>query len=256
MRILALGDVVGAAAVQYLSERLWNIRERERLDAVIVNGENATEIRGLSARDAQSLLDAGADVITLGNHAFGIRDLYPFLENSVQIVRPANYSPQAPGAGYTVCKIAGWRMLCINVSGVMYLDSLASPFDTVERILKREAGNYDFAVMDIHAEATAEKLALAYCFDGKIAAMFGTHTHIPTADLRILKNGSGYVTDLGMCGPIDGILGAAKESVIEKFRLQMPVRFSVAEGTVRAQGALFEIDPDTNRTLSLQRMEF
>lgn len=256
MRILTLGDVVGTAAVRYLSKHLWQFRDKEQIDAVIVNGENATEIRGLSAKDAQEILDAGADVITLGNHAFGIRDIYPFLENSDQVIRPANYPPQAPGAGYTFMNVGGWRMLCINVSGRTYLEPLASPFDTVDRILEREKGNYDFSVMDIHAEATSEKLALAHYFDGRIGAMFGTHTHIPTADERILKKGSGYVTDLGMCGPVDSILGTEKECVIDRFRFQMPVRFEVASGDVEAQGVIFKINPQTNQATEVRRIRF
>ena len=256
MRILALGDVVGTAAVAYLSEHLWKFRDREKIDAVIVNGENASEIRGLSARDASALLSAGADVITLGNHAFGIRDLYPFLEDSDDVIRPANYPPQAPGAGYTVKEVCGWRMLCINVSGRVYLDPLSSPFDTVDRILDREKGNYDFAVMDIHAEATSEKLALAHYFDGRIGAIFGTHTHVPTADTRVLKKGSGYVTDLGMCGPVDGIIGTCAENVIDRFRFMMPTRFEVAGGEIEAMGVIFEIDPSKNRTLEVKRISF
>ncbi len=256
MRILTLGDVVGSSAVRYLSEHLWKFRDKEKIDAVIVNGENATEIRGLSAKDAQTLLDAGADVLTLGNHAYGIRDLYAFLEDSDRIIRPANYPPQAPGAGYTVIDVCGWKMLCINVSGRVYLDPLASPFDTVDRILEREKGNYDFSVMDIHAEATSEKLALSHYFDGRIGAMFGTHTHVPTADGRVLKRGSGYVTDLGMCGPIDSILGTDADRVIEKFRFQMPVRFEVASGEIEAQGVIFEIDPQKNQTTDVRRICF
>ena len=254
MRILALGDVVGTRSIDYLRERLWAFRQRERIDFVIANGENATEIRGIGARDARQLLDTGVDLITLGNHTYGMRDVYAFLEESTQIIRPANYPPEAPGNGYTVVRIDGWRVLCINVNGRAYMDAFASPFDTVDRILAREAGNYDLSVMDIHAEATSEKLAIAHYFDGRIDVMFGTHTHVPTADTRILPRGSGYVTDLGMCGPVDGILGTAKEPVIEKFRTLMPVRFSVADGAIEAQGVLFELDG--NRVKSLRRIVF
>ena len=256
MRILALGDVVGRAAIEYLKKRLWEIRRRERVDAVIVNGENATEIRGLCAADARALLDAGADLITLGNHAYGMRDLYPLLENETRIIRPANYPPQAPGNGYTLLRIDGWRLLCINVSGRVYLDPLADPFEAVEKILEREKGSYDAAIMDIHAEATSEKLALAYEFDGRVQVMFGTHTHIPTADARILPHGSGYVTDLGMCGPTDSILGTKKEAVIYRFRTQMPTRFEVAEGPLSAQGVLFDLDCDQKKVTAVKRITF
>lgn len=254
MRILALGDVVGSRTIDYLQDTLWRIRQKESVDLVIANGENATEIRGLSAGDAKALLDTGVDVITLGNHTYGMRDLYPFLEEATNVIRPANYPPEAPGSGYTIVRIDGWRVLCINVNGRVYLDAFASPFDTVDRILEREKGNYDLSVMDVHAEATSEKLALAHYFDGRIDVMFGTHTHVPTADEGILPKGSGYVTDLGMCGPVNGILGTAKEPVIERFRTLMPVRFAVADGEIRAQGVLF--DWDGSRVKSVKRLAF
>jgi len=242
MRILALGDVVGGSAVEYLKQELWNIRKREKIDFVVANGENATEIRGLSVLDADKLVSAGVDLITLGNHAFGLSVLYDYLDNSPHIIRPANYPPEAPGNGYTVYTAEGWRILCINICGRVFMDPLASPFDTVDRILEREEENYDFALMDIHAEATSEKMAIARYFDGRVAVMFGTHTHVPTADLQILPGGSGYVTDLGMCGPRDGIIGTDAQQVIRRFRTMMPTRFSVAGGEVKCDGVIFETD--------------
>lgn len=256
MRILALGDVVGTKTIDYLNRSLWSFRKEERIDLVIANCENATDIRGLSAKDAESLLDTGIDVITLGNHAFGIRDLYPYLDRKECIIRPANYPPKSPGNGYTVMRIDGWRVLCINVSGRVYLDPLADPFDTADRILEREKGNYDLSVMDIHAEATSEKLALAHYFDGRIDLIFGTHTHVPTADEQILPNGTAYVTDLGMCGPTNGVIGTATEDVIARFRTMMPVHFRVAEGDIRAQGLVCEIDCTTKKVKELKRVQF
>ena len=256
MRILALGDVVGTKTVEYLNRSLWTFRKKERIDLVIANCENATDIRGLSAKDAEALLNAGIDLITLGNHAFGIRDLYPYLDSKECIIRPANYPPKSPGNGYTVIRIDGWRVLCINVSGRVYLDPLADPFDTADRILEREKGNYDLSVMDIHAEATSEKLALAHYFDGRVHLMFGTHTHVPTADEQILPRGSAYVTDLGMCGPTNGIIGTQKDTVIEKFRTMMPAHFHVADGPIRAYGIVCEIDGDTKKVKELKRIQF
>lgn len=257
MRILALGDVVGRETVGYLSRTLWSFRKQERIDFTVANGENTSDIRGLSAADATDLLDAGIDLITLGNHAFGCRDLYDFLDNhSERIIRPANYPPASPGSGYTLLNVDGWRLLCINVSGRVYLDPLACPFETVERILEREKGAYDLALMDIHAEATSEKLALARYFDGRVQVMFGTHTHVPTADERVLPGGSGYITDLGMSGPVDGILGTDTEAVIHRFRTQMPTRFSVATGKVEVQGAIFDLDESARRVRSVKRVVF
>ena len=256
MKVLAIGDVVGAAGVEYLKEKLWRERERLGADFVVVNGENAAEIHGMGASDAEAILSAGADLITLGNHTYGKRDVYSVLSDSECIIRPANYPPLAPGGGYTVLSIDGWRILCINVMGTALMESLACPFATVERILEREAGSYDFALLDIHAEATAEKIALARYFDGRIAVMFGTHTHVQTADEQILPRGSGYITDLGMTGPVGGVIGADAAAVIEKFRTKMPVRFKVAEGASAATGALFELDSQCKKVIRVSRVRF
>ncbi|MBQ9760329.1 MAG: YmdB family metallophosphoesterase [Clostridia bacterium] len=256
MKILALGDIVGTRTVEYLQNNLRGVVSRERIDLVVANGENTTDIRGLCARDARALLDCGIDVITLGNHAFGMRDIYPLLDEETRIIRPANYPPEVPGSGYTLIRADGFRILVINISGCTQLEPLACPFETVERILAREAGGYDLAIMDIHAESTSEKLALAYCFDGKIQVMFGTHTHVPTADEQILPNGSGYLTDLGMCGPVHSVIGADIDSVIRRFRTHLPTHFTVADGTLRANGAIFDVDMDAKRVRSVRRIVF
>lgn len=257
MRILALGDVVGQVAIEYLADKLWAFRSKEKIDFCVANGENATEIRGISAADAEALLGTGVDLITLGNHAFGMRDIYSYLDtNEHSIIRPANYPTDAPGVGYTICDVGGWRVLCMNVSGRVYLDPLASPFDTVDRILEREDGRYDLALLDIHAEATSEKLALGRYFDGRVQVLFGTHTHVPTADEQILPHGSGYITDLGMCGPVDGILGTDADAVIHRFRTLMPTRFSVASGAVQAQGVIFDVDENAKKVRSVRRVVF
>lgn len=257
MRILALGDVVGHVAIDYLADKLWAFRSKEKIDFCVANGENATEIRGISAADAEALLGTGVDLITLGNHAFGMKDIYSYLDaNEHCIIRPANYPTDAPGVGYTNCDVNGWRVLCINVSGRVYLDPLASPFDTVDRILEREDGRYDLALLDIHAEATSEKLAIGRYFDGRVQVMFGTHTHVPTADEQILPHGSGYITDLGMCGPVDGILGTDADAVIHRFRTMMPTRFSVASGDVKAQGVIFDVDEGAKKVRSVKRVVF
>ncbi len=256
MKILAIGDVVGSRAVEYLKEKLWRERERHSADFVVVNGENAAEIHGIGTADAEALFAAGADLITLGNHTYGRRDICTLLGDSDAIIRPANYPPMAPGGGYTILNISGWRILGINVMGTALMDSLACPFATVDRILEREKGNYDFALMDIHAETTSEKIALGRYFDGRIAVMFGTHTHVQTADEQILPQGSGYITDLGMTGPIHGVIGSDAASVIERFRTRMPVRFTVAEGEIRAEGALFTVDPSSARVTEVRRIRF
>ncbi|MBE6667686.1 MAG: YmdB family metallophosphoesterase [Ruminococcaceae bacterium] len=256
MKILAVGDVVGARAVEYLQDNLWKIRNENQIEFTVVNGENAAEIHGISALDAKTLISSGADLITLGNHTYGRRDICELLSESESIIRPANYPPMAPGGGYTLLNINGWRVLGINILGTALMESLACPFSTVDRILEREKGNYDFAILDIHAETTSEKLALARYFDGRIAVIFGTHTHVQTADEQILPNGSGYITDLGMTGPVNGIIGTEADAVIEKFRTKMPVRFRVADGEIRSCGAIFDLDTDTKKVKSVRRIVF
>lgn len=256
MKILAIGDIVGTKSVQYLKEKLWGVRRENGIDLVVANGENASDIHGIGVADAELIFESGADVITLGNHTYGRRDIYTLLGDSQYIIRPANYPALAVGGGYTTVKIGGWRILCINVMGTALMEPLACPFATVDRILEREAGSYDLAVMDIHAEATSEKIALAKYFDGRINVMFGTHTHVPTADEQILPCGSGYITDLGMTGPIGGVIGADAASVIEKFRTKMPVRFKVAEGDIVAMGAIFTLDDSTRRVTEVRRIKF
>ena len=256
MKILAIGDVVGKTALDYLSKNLWKKRDELGAEFVTVNGENATDIYGISRADAELLLSSGADLITLGNHAFGKRDLFTLLGDSESIIRPANYPPLAPGGGYSILNISGWRILCINILGTALMESLACPFATVDKILERESGRYDLAVMDIHAESTSEKIALGRYFDGRISVMFGTHTHVPTADEQILPLGSGYITDIGMTGPDNSIIGADANAVIERMRTKISGRLTVGDGSITACGALFDVDCSTGKVKSVRRIKF
>lgn len=241
MRILAIGDIVGSVTVGYLETALWRIRNEKKIDFVIANGENAAEIRGINSAEAKRLFDAGVDVLTLGNHAFGQRDISSLLESDSRIIRPANYPAAAPGNGYTVLDLSGWRVLCINLCGRVFMDAFADPFETAEKILAREKGKYDISVLDIHAEATSEKWALARALDGKISVMYGTHTHVTTADEQLLPGGSMWQTDLGMSGPVGGVIGTKTESVLGRFRTLMPVRFDVADGPIEVHGTVFDL---------------
>lgn len=256
IKILTLGDVVGNAAVEYLKNNLWKFRSSVGADFVVANGENAADIHGISTTNAQDMFDAGVDLITLGNHTYGRRDICTLLSDSQSIIRPANYPPLAPGSGYTILNVCGWRILGINILGTALMESMACPFATVERILEREKGNYDIALLDIHAEATSEKNALGRYFDGRIHVIFGTHTHVPTADEQILRNGSGYITDIGMTGPVDSVIGTDTATVIEKLRTKIPARYTVASGEIRAQGALFTINTDNMRVTRVERVTF
>ncbi len=254
MKILAIGDVVGPAAIEYMATKLRNFISAERISLTLVNGENASVGNGLYRADAEAILDAGADVITGGNHIWQKKDLRDFLDTSERMIRPANYPSANPGNGYTIADADGYRVLVMNVMGVIYGEALADPFETVERILKREEGNYDIAALDIHAETTSEKYALARYFDGRINVIYGTHTHVPTADEQILPRGSGYITDLGMTGPHDSILGVKSECIIHKLTTKLPTKFEIAENDLRVNGAMFELDPSTGKVSKVTRV--
>ena len=256
MRILAIGDIVGLKTVEYLREKLWAFRKENKIDLTVANGENTNDIFGLGIDEAKDLLDCGVDVITTGNHVWGRRDIYDFLDGSENVIRPVNYPSGSPGSGYTIVDTDGFKILCINVLGTVFMDSLASPFEAVDAVLEREKGNYDIALLDVHAEATSEKLAMGYHFDGRIQAIFGTHTHVQTADERVLEGGSGYITDLGMTGPTDGVLGVDRECVLYRFLTKMPKRYVVAQGDIEAQGAIFDIDPFAKKTNRVTRVKF
>ncbi len=257
MKILAIGDIVGSISIDYLSKNLSSFVRENKIDFVIANGENANEIKGISKSDAEALYNIGVDFITLGNHAFGKKDIYGFLDNNEhRIIRPCNFPAKAPGSGYNIVNIDGYKTLIINALGTMYMTPLNSPFEVIDRILEREMGNYDFSILDIHAEATSEKLAIAHYFDGKITVIFGTHTHVQTADEQILPKGSAYITDIGMTGPINSILGTKIDTIINKFTLQTPQYFTVAEGDVRGNGVIFDINPHSSRVSSIQRVTF
>jgi len=255
-KILAIGDVVGPAAVKYLTEKLWKYRKEKGIHMVVCNAENAALGNGLDPQSADALLAGGCDILTGGNHIFRKKEIRRYLEYSRTLVRPANYPYGTPGNGYTFADIDGYRVLVINVLGVIYLDALACPFATVDRILEREAGRYDFAVLDIHAEATSEKIAIGRYFDGRINVIFGTHTHVATADTVILPKGTGYVTDLGMTGPNDGVLGVRADIIIEKLRTKLPVKFELAEGEIEANGVIFTIDTLTGFVTAAERVKF
>lgn len=257
LKILTVGDVVGQVGLAHLQATLHAQKQALGVDLCIVNGENASEIKGICKHDAEQLLLAGADVITLGNHAYSAPDIGTFLDDRGDvIIRPANFPAANPGYGYTVTEVCGVRILCINLLGTVNMQPLDNPFLTLERILDTQKGNYDIAVLDMHAEATSEKYAIARAFDGRLAAIFGTHTHVATADLQILPGGTGYVTDLGMTGPEGGIIGAKTEPVLRMLRDHMPARFSVADGRVRAHAVLFCIDTEKGRTTSAKQLIF
>ena len=256
MKILVLGDIVGVCAIDYLKKTLWQKRRELGIDFVVANAENASDIHGLSKNHAEDILDAGVDFMTMGNHTFAKRDLYGYLdENPDKIIRPANYPASAPGYGSSIVNVDGYKILIMNVQGTAFMEPLDSPFDAIECILGAEEGKYDFSILDIHAEATSEKYAIARYFDGKINMMFGTHTHVQTADEQILPAGSAYITDVGMVGPTNGILGTDATAVIYKMKNHLPSRFTVADGDIKATGVIFDLNTTTSRA-TVKRVRF
>lgn len=257
IKLLCLGDVVGEEGVSFLEAggRLRKLKQKYGADLVIVNGENSAKGNGMSVESAGRLYDAGADIITGGNHTFRRREIYNMLDDEKYLVRPANYPPEAPGMGYVITEVGMSRVLVMNVMGVVYLDPMTPPADVVAKILEGEKGNYDVAVCDIHAEATSEKMFLARYFDGRLSVVFGTHTHVATADAQVLPGGTGYITDLGMCGSMNGILGVKTESIVHKFTVKTPNVFEAASGNCMINGAYFEIDEKSGKCVSAERVE-
>ncbi len=257
VKVLAIGDVTSPGGVAHLEKNLWRVRRENKIDLCIVNAENASVVYSYTPEQAERLLMAGADVLSGGNHTLCQRASLGILEENEALLRPINFGEGAPGRGYTVVNVKGYRVMVICAMGNVHIEpTLDAPFSFIERVLERESGRYDFAVLDIHAEATGEKLAVAFAFDGKISAVFGTHTHVPTADLRILPEGTGYVSDLGMCGESGGILGMEASGVVKKIRSHLPDRFTQATGEVVADGVIFDIDEASGRTVSLRRISF
>lgn len=258
MNILAIGDIVGTNGRDYLVQNLWAYRRAHNIGLVIANGENVCtgSGNGIDPDSADMLLSAGVDVLTGGNHSFRRFDFYNMLDDTACILRPANYPAEAPGCGDCVIEAEGIRFLIMNVMGTMYTQSLACPFETVERILARRSGEYDVAILDIHAEATAEKAALAYYFDGRIHAIFGTHTHVQTNDAQILPKGTGFLTDLGMTGPIRSVLGITTDVAIKQMKSKLPTKFVLAGGKVEAQGAIYRLNAQNRRIEMVENVKF
>lgn len=257
IKILAVGDVVGESGVAYLSGgRLRRLADKLGADAVIVNGENSSKTNCITPDSAEAIFDAGADVITGGNHTLKRYHTYDYLDSHPNCIRPANYPSDAPGDGYTVIDCLGWRLLVINLLGTTFMDPLDSPFKTADKILETMRGKYDIAVLDIHAEATSEKMCLARYLDGRVSVVFGTHTHVQTSDACVLPGGTGYITDLGMTGPVEGVLGVKSENAMHKFLKRTPIFFEHASGEAAAHGALFCIDTDSGKCISADGITF
>lgn len=242
VRVLFLGDIVGEPGRSAVLAALPGLREEFATDFVVANGENAAGGLGITPRIADSLLEGGVDVITLGNHTYRHHEVYPYLDEQDRIVRPANFARGNPGHGSCVVTADGVRLAVLNLSGTVLMEAARSPFPEAEARVAELRDAADLVLVDFHAETTSEKVAMGWHLDGRVLAVIGTHTHVPTADARVLPGGSAYISDAGMCGPRDSVIGVKKEQALERFLTAMPVRFETATGDVWVMGVLIEAD--------------
>ena len=253
MKVLAVGDVVGTPGLDRIRKSLRFLKRTTGADLVIVNGENVSGV-GLTPNQAEDILDAGADLITLGNHSFSRREIVPYLDDCPCIIRPANFAPQTPGQGLRVLDTKFGDVAVINLIGRCGMDfGPDNPFLVIEKLLKEV--DTKLVLIDFHAEATSEKLAMGYMLDGRVSALWGTHTHVPTADAQVLPKGTGYVTDLGMTGPKNSVLGVRAQQSIAKFRGDLTSRYQWADGPTKLEAALFTIDTNTGLCLRAERVD-
>ncbi len=255
MKILAIGDLVGNCAIKELREKLPIIRKEENIDFVIVNGENVAEGMGMTEKNFNDILAQKVNVITMGNHTWGKKDIFKFIDHP-QIIRPANYSKPVPGKGYDIFECKGKKIAVINLIGRVSMNVLSdNPFLVAKDIVEKIKSQVDIIIVDFHGEATAEKIAFAYYMDGKITAMFGTHTHVQTADERIFPKGTGYITDIGMTGPIDSVIGMSVEASVKRFETSLPEKYKIADGKTMLNGVIFQIDDNTNKVTKIKRVQ-
>lgn len=254
INILVVGDVVSKVGREYFKSCVRKIKGEYSIDLVVVNGENSSKYNGLSPNSAEDLFSYGADVITSGNHIFRNKMTYPLLDDNPYIIRPANYESFEYGKGYTVIDKLSYKILVINLAGTVYMNEEAgNPFKTADKII-RENSDCKVVIVDFHAEATSEKIALGKYLDGRVSAVLGTHTHVQTADEQILPSGTAYITDLGMTGPRDSILGVKNSIIIERFANGDTSRFEMADGKGVFGGALLSIDEKTGKCLKITRI--
>jgi len=255
MKVLFIGDVVGKPARLYLKEAVCRVVKKLNLDLVIANGENAAGGSSITPSTAKELFDAGIDIVTSGDHIFKKKESQQVLE-TYDVLRPLNYGEKAIGRGFLIKEVKGLKVGVINLLGRVFMQPADCPFQAVDKALKEIIKETKIIIVDMHAEATSEKLALGYFLSGRVSAVIGTHTHIPTADERIIDNFTAYLTDVGMTGSFNSVLGREKDQIIQRFITNMPVRFNLAQNDIRIQAVLIEIDEDSGRALSIKRLEY
>ena len=256
MRLLFLGDVVGRPGRRALAALVPRLAAQEDIEFVIANCENASGGKGVDPRSADELHEAGVDVLTSGNHVWQNREIVPYMRESGRLLRPLNFPPGVPGVGWTVQKArrSEARVAVLNLIGRVFMAPVDCPFRAADEALADIRREASIVFVDMHAEATSEKVAMGRFLDGRVSAIVGSHTHIQTADETVLPGGSAYLTDAGMCGPEDSVLGVRTDRVVERFLTQMPTRFEVAAGAVLVQGAVIDIDGETGRAQSIRRV--
>lgn len=255
MKILFVGDIVGSPGRTAFARTVTRWRQEQKIDVVIANAENAAAGRGLTPALAEELFNAGADALTLGDHTWDQKELAPYLDQEPRIVRPANFPPGCPGRGHTVVETPKGAVLVINLIGRVFMPAQDCPLRTVDAVLKETASRARIILVDIHAEATSEKIVTGRYLDGRVTAVVGTHTHVQTADEGLLPKGTAYITDAGMTGPKDSVLGRALDPVLKKFLTGMPTKFDIATDDVRLEGVLIEADAKTGRARRITRIQ-
>ncbi len=253
MNLLMVGDIVGSPGRRAFAWIVRRMKDARSVDVVVVNAENAAAGRGITPALTRELLDAGADVITLGDHAWDQKDLMAGIDSETRIVRPANFAPGCPGRGWTTIDTPAGKLAVINLIGRVFMAPADCPFRGADTILEQTAGAR-FVVVDFHAEATSEKTAMGRYLDGRVTAVAGTHTHVQTADETLLPHGTAYITDLGMTGPIDSIIGRDANIILKRFTDGMPAKFDVAHGDASLQGVLIKLDETTAKPRSIKRI--
>ena len=254
MNILAVGDIVGKGGIEKLEQELKNIINENNIEFVIVNGENAADGMGLTEKLYRRILRAGANIVTMGNHTWAKKEIFEFI-NDEKIIRPANYPENNPGVGYRIMECKGKRIAVINLIGRVTMNVLSeNPFLICNKIINEIKEKSDLIFIDFHGEATAEKIAFANYLDGKVTVIFGTHTHVQTSDEQILPNGTGFICDIGMTGPINSVIGMDKEASIKRFETSLPEKYKVAEGESKLNSVMFCVDDKTNKVKKIVRI--
>ena len=254
MRILAVGDIVGEAGVRKLKEELPKIQKEENIDFVVTNGENSAGGMGITEKHFNDILQAGTNVVTMGNHTWGKKDIFKFIDHP-QLLRPGNYPKGVPGKGLGIYECKGKKIAVLNFMGRVDINILTeNPFLQAKEMVEQLQGKVDIIIVDFHAEATAEKIAMARYLDGKITIIFGTHTHVQTADEQILPKGTAYITDLGMTGPKESVIGMDMEVSFKRFETTLPEKYKLAMGECMLNGVIFDVDDETNKATGIKRI--